>query len=223
MTTWVIIPVKPLRLAKSRLAEVLTPEERQRFAEAMLSHVLQVVESVPQVTGTLVISRDNHALALAREHGAKTIQESGSPELNKALMRATSIVASWRSDAVLVLPADLPLITPDDVTNIIQLGREYPSVVIATDRNKDGTNALFMRPPGLIEYAYGPGSYYRHAVMARDAGTIVHVYESDGLLQDIDLPEDIENYARIIERNGRKDVLALKDIRTLQKETDFRD
>ena len=209
MTIWVIIPVKPLRLAKSRLAKVLSPEERQRFAETMLRHVLDVVKSVPQITGTLVVSRDNLVLALAREYGAKTIQESGAPELNVALMRATSIIASWHSDAVLILPADLPLISPIDVANIIEMGADYPSVVISTDRSKNGTNALFVRPPGLIEYAYGPGSYQRHAVTARDAGATVKVYESDHLLQDIDLPEDIENYQRMVQRGTYKDTLTI--------------
>lgn len=209
MTIWAIIPVKPLRLAKSRLADVLKPEDRQRFAEAMLRHVLGVLQNVPQVTGTLVISRDNQALAVAREYGARTVQESGAPELNAALMRATSIIASWRSDAVLVLPADLPLITPQDVIGIINMaGFDERSVVIATDRNKDGTNALFIRPPGLIEYAYGEGSYQRHAVSARDAGAVVNIYESERLLQDIDLPEDFDNYHRMIQRGQYDDPLS---------------
>lgn len=201
MTTWVIIPVKPLRLAKSRLSKVLQPEDRQLVAEAMLRHVLDTVKPVKQVAGTLVISRDNHALAIAREYGAKTIQESGAPELNSALMRATSIVKSWRCDALLIVPADLPLITSTDIANIIEMGRQSEnSVVIATDRNKDGTNALYIRPPGLIDYAYGDGSFYRHAALARDAGAEVATYESDSTLQDIDIPEDIDNYLRIIER-----------------------
>lgn len=207
MTIWAIIPVKPLRLAKSRLADVFTPEQRQLFAEAMLRHVLNVVNAVPQVTGTLVISRDNHALSLARDLGAKTVQESGSPELNTALARATQIIASWGSEAVLVLPADLPLIAVEDVKGIIALGKKDKSVVVATDRNKDGTNALFMRPPGLIEFAYGAGSFQRHAVLARDAGAIVNIYESDRLWQDIDLPEDIENYQRMVQRGDYEDIL----------------
>lgn len=213
MTVWAVIPVKPLRLAKSRLRDVLTPEERQMFAEAMLRHVLDVVRSVPQITGTLVISRDNHALALAREHGAKTVQESGSPELNVALMRATSIIGSWGSDAVLVLPADLPLIDASDISGILEMGQEPRSVVISTDRNKDGTNALLMRPPGLIDFAYGDGSFQRHAVMARDAGAVVNIYESDRMWQDIDLPEDIENYYRMVQRGNYTDILPqfLKD------------
>jgi 2-phospho-L-lactate guanylyltransferase len=200
MTTWVIIPVKPLRLAKSRLSKVLQPEDRQEVAEAMLRHVLETVKPVKQVAGVLVISRDNHALAIAREYGAKTIQESGAPELNSALMRATSIVKSWRCDAMLIIPADLPLITSDDIGNIIDIGRKHEnSVVIATDRNKDGTNALFIQPPGLIEYAYGDNSFHSHAVLAREAGAEVAVYEANSTLQDIDVPEDIDNYLRVIQ------------------------
>jgi 2-phospho-L-lactate/phosphoenolpyruvate guanylyltransferase len=218
MSTWVIIPVKPLRLAKSRLADMLTPEERQRFAEMMFRHVLGVVRSAPEITGTLVISRDNLALSIAREYGAKTIQETGTPELNTALTRASSVIASWRSEALLILPADLPLITTEDIRGIIEMGLEDNSVVITTDRNKDGTNALFVRPPGLIEYAYGKGSYYRHTTMARDAGANVYVYESERLTQDIDLPEDVENYTRMIERGGYQHTLTLNNIKSMQKE-----
>lgn len=219
MSIWVIIPVKPLRLAKSRLSKILKPEEREQFAEAMLRHVLSTVQQVPQVAGTLVISRDNLALALAREYGAKTIQETGTPELNVALKRATTVVASWRSEAVLVLPADLPLLAPEDITAIIKMGEHGPrNVVIATDRNKDGTNALYMRPPGVIEYAYGPGSYRRHAVLARDAGAEVNIYESSRLLQDIDLPEDIENYYRLVRRGLYPNIAKLPDIVKLNGE-----
>ena len=219
MILWVIIPVKPLRLSKSRLASILSPKERERFAGAMFRHVLKTVKAVPQVTGTLVISRDNHVLTVAREYGAKTIQESGAPELNVALMRATSVVASWHSEAVLVLPADLPLIQPEDVTNIIELGRAERSVVISTDRDRDGTNALFVRPPGCINYAYGDGSFQRHGVLARDASAEVKIYESDRLLQDIDLPEDIENYQRMVQRGTYDDSLieALEEIRLLKE------
>lgn len=198
MSVWAIIPVKPLRLAKSRLAAVFTPTQRQAFAEIMLRHVLQVLRETPEIAGTLVISRDSKALAIAREYNANTVQESGAPELNLALTRATQVLASWKCNAVIVLPADLPLIAPEDISRIVELGIDEPSVVIATDRNHDGTNALFMRPPGLIPYAYGEGSYERHVALARQAGALVREYESQRLMLDIDLPEDIERYNRLV-------------------------
>lgn len=203
MGVWVIIPVKPLNRAKSRLSGVLTPEQRYHLAETMLRHVLSVVQTVPQVLGTLVISRDNKVLSIAREYNAHTVQESGTPALNTALMRATQVIARWKGSAVLILPADLPLIAGEDVSAIIEMsGRAPQSVVIATDQHEDGTNALFVRPPGLVEYAYGAGSYKRHKQIAQDAGAEVKVYHSERLLLDIDVPADLQSFQEWVRIGG---------------------
>jgi 2-phospho-L-lactate guanylyltransferase len=186
------LPVKPLNRAKSRLADVLTADQRQRFAEMTLRHVLETTRSTRQITGTLVISRDNKVLSIAREFGARTVQESGQPALNPALMRATQLLASWNAGAILVLPADVPLLAPDDLAGMIRLaGTHEECVVIATDRLYDGTNALLVRPPGLLAYDYGPGSYRRHLNQAHSLGVHVAEYRSQNLQYDLDIPEDI--------------------------------
>ncbi len=197
MSIWAIIPVKPLGRAKSRLAAVLSPEQREQLAESLFRRVVTVVKSVPQVAGTLVISRDTRVLSIARDLGVNTVQESGAPELNNALMRATQVVRGWRGQAVLILPADLPLIAAEDVVNMIALGMEDQSVVIATDQHDDGTNAMLIRPPGLIPYAYGVGSFQRHVDMAREIGAHVTVFRSERLALDIDVPADLEDYYRL--------------------------
>jgi len=202
MSLWVIIPVKPFVRAKSRLSATLTPDERSKLAENLLKHVLGVVRDVPQVAGTLVISRDTKVLAIARDYGAHTVQESGAPELNNALMRATQVVGAWKAGGVLVLPADLPLVERHDITDMIEMGRERNTVVIATDENDDGTNAMLVRPPGLIPYAYGPGSFKRHMDLARGVSATVKIYRSERLALDIDLPEDLEHYQRLYRSNG---------------------
>lgn len=194
MSLWVIIPVKPFIRAKSRLSEILSPEERSELAEGMLRHVLGVVRQVPQVAGTLVISRDSKAHAVAREMGAYTVMESGTPELNSALMRATQVVGSWKGGAVLILPADLPFIAAEDVSALVQMGKNMNTVVIATDDEGDGTNAMLVRPPGLLHYSYGPGSFRRHIAEAESLGATVKVYESPRMALDIDMPEDLAKY-----------------------------
>ena len=164
----------------------------------MLRHVLSVTTAIQQITGVLVISRDTKALAIARELGAKTLQEGAMSNLNPALMRATMVVKSWRADAVLVLPADLPFINAEDIRGMIQLALDR-SIVIATDKARDGTNALLVRPPGAIEFEYGGGSFERHMRLERRAaGLQAFTYESDRLALDIDLPEDLETYQRIL-------------------------
>jgi len=199
MSLWVIIPVKPLIYAKSRLTPVLSPDQRFELAQAMFRHVLAVTTTIQQVTGVLVISRDTKALAIAREMGAKTLQEGAMSNLNPALLRATMVVKSWRADAVLVLPADLPFVNAEDLCDLIALATDR-SLVIATDRNRDGTNALLIRPPLAIEYDYGGGSYWRHLRMARAAGLQVREFQSERLSLDIDVPQDLREYQEILDQ-----------------------
>ena len=212
MSVWVILPVKPLQMAKSRLASVLTPEQRQRFAEGMLRRILNITRTVRHVNGTLVISRDTRVLAIARDHGARTVQESGAPALNPALMRATAMVDTWHASSVLILPADLPLVSAEDISGVIEKAGYAPqAVVLATDRNRDGTNALFVRPPGLIRYDYGTHSFERHAQQARDVGAEVFEYESETLKLDLDVPEDITHFYSLIHGDDLPRHLSLSD------------
>ena len=192
MTFWAIVPIKPLRRAKSRLATVLSREERSALSRDMLVHILEVLSEVTSIECTLVVSRDTEALALAREYGARTVSEWGTPDLNPALIRATIVAQQYGVSGVLVLPADLPLITSEDVEALIARASQPPVVVIAPDRHGSGTNALLARPPGLIEYDFGPESFQRHVERAREAGIRVEICKLSSIGLDVDIPEDLE-------------------------------
>ncbi len=200
MTCWVVIPVKPLNRAKSRLAGFLNSEQREELAIALFQHVLTTSLAQRRVLGTLVISRDTRALAIAREAGANTMQETGSPELNLALHRAAQVLISWGAESMLILPADLPFVAAEDLERIIELGsQEEPCIVIATDEKHDGTNALYCRPPGLIGFTYGQGSYERHIQRAREVAASVLFFSSDRLQHDIDHPGDLHRAQRFVQ------------------------
>jgi 2-phospho-L-lactate guanylyltransferase len=170
MTFWAIVPVKPLQRGKSRLAEVLTQEERLDLNRRLLAHTMDTLTAIPDIEHILVVSRDQAALSLAREYGARTVQEHGAPQLNIALARATIVARTYATRGVLILPADLPLITPEDVQTLLSRAVDPPVVVIAPDRHRQGTNALLVCPAGVIEYEFGPGSFERHCASARKAG-----------------------------------------------------
>lgn len=191
MTLWAIVPVKPLRRGKSRLAEVLTQDERADLNRRLLAHTLDTLTTIPEIEHVLVISRDQAALALAREYGARTVQENGAPHLNTALTRATILARNYATRGVLIIPADLPLLTPEDVQAILDRANDPPVVVVAPDRRRQGTNALLVCPAGLIEYEFGPGSFQRHCSLARKAGARLEICELPSLALDMDLPEDL--------------------------------
>ncbi len=147
---------------------------------------------ISRIEQVLVISRDPAALALARSHNARTVQEDGSSHLNDALIRAAFVARQYASSGILVLPADLPLITPEDVHAMLDRAIDPPVVVIAPDRHRSGTNALLISPAGLIEYSFGPQSFERHCELTRQAGARLEICELQSLALDIDFPEDLQ-------------------------------
>lgn len=199
MTLWAIVPVKPLRRGKSRLSEVLTQEERADLNRRLLAHTLDTLTSIPEIEHVLVVSRDQSALAMARDYGARTVQENGAPQLNKALARATIVAKTYATRGVLILPADLPLITAEDVRTMLDRANDPPVVVVAPDRHGVGTNALLVCPAGLIDYEFGPGSFQRHCEMARQVGARLEICELPSLALDMDLPEDLEMVSETFE------------------------
>ena len=192
MTLWAIIPVKPLRRGKSRLAGTLSEDERTELNRSLLQNTLKTFADLKEVEEVLVISRDPQALTIARNYGARTVREDGQPELNTALKRATVVAQVYATGGVLVLPADLPLVTRDDILTLIERAGEPPVVVIAPDRHERGTNALLISPTGLIEYDFGEDSFQRHCQRAREAGARLEIVNLPTLGLDLDLPEDLE-------------------------------
>lgn len=192
MSLWAIVPVKPLRRGKSRLASVLSEDERTDLNRNMLVNTIKTLKAVPEIDMILVVSRDPAALALARDYDARTVLEDGSPELNTALRRASKVAQAYQAMEILVIPADLPLVKPEDIQSFLQHSGNPPEVIIAPDRRKDGTNALFINPADLIEFKYGKNSFNVHLDLAKKANARVEVVEMESIALDLDLPEDLD-------------------------------
>jgi 2-phospho-L-lactate guanylyltransferase len=191
MTLWAIVPVKPLRRGKTRLSGVLTENQRAALNKKLLIHTLDTITQLPELEQVLVVSRDPEALAIARFHGARTVLEDGAPHLNIALTRATAVATMYSAAGVLVLPADLPQITAEDVTVMVNAAKAPTCMVIAPDHRQQGTNALLIKPPGALTYSFGENSFYRHVNQAQNKGIITEIVEIPSLARDVDLPEDL--------------------------------
>lgn len=203
MTLWAIVPVKPLRRGKSRLAGALTENERAELNRLLLERTLRTLIALKEVEEVLVVSRDSSALALARDLGARTVQEDGAPALNTALKRATIVAQVYALRGVLIIPADLPLLTSEDVRALLERATDPPVVVIAPDRHRKGTNALLLSPTNLIDYDFGKDSFKRHCERARKAGARLEIIDLPSLGLDLDVPEDLELIRRMEELKAK--------------------
>jgi 2-phospho-L-lactate guanylyltransferase len=185
---FVIIPAKPLVQSKTRLAAVLPLRERVELSRHLLQRTIHLADQVGQV---VVVSRDAAVRRLAKQAGAWALVEAGE-DLNRALQQASDWVVAQGGQAILVLPGDLPLLQEADLLEMVAAGQTTPAVVIAPSRRLDGTNALFLRPPGLIEFAFGPGSFEQHQQAARARGIEPVIYRSPTTALDLDVPADLE-------------------------------
>jgi len=189
--TCVIIPVKPFRRAKSRLSPAMPKPIRAAIARSLLSRTLDTLASCDLQIATCVVSRDMTALDIAQRRGAIALAESESG-LNAALNQTREWAVSYSVQAVLVLPADLPLLTTGDITALLDLAREPRCVVIAPDGRGEGTNALLLRPPDALHFAFGPQSFYEHCAQAETSQIALHIYRSPTVAFDLDTPADLK-------------------------------
>jgi 2-phospho-L-lactate guanylyltransferase len=127
------------------------------------------------------------------------VQESGASKLNGSLARATIVAQNYATRGVLIVPADLPLFTSEDVREMLDRAKDPPVVVVAPDRRRDGTNAMLVCPAGLIEYEYGPNSFSRHCRRAIQAGARLEVVNLPSIALDMDLPEDLALVSETLE------------------------
>lgn len=184
-----IVPVKPFGEAKARLAPAMEPPARRALSRRMLEQTLRVLARTRGIDRIAVISRDEEALKLAREHRVWAIKELRGG-LNNALEQATSTVRAQGMSTGLIVPTDLPKLEPRDVEQMIELGKSPPCVVIAPAQRDAGTNALLVHPMGLIEYAFGKLSSIEHRRRGEAAGAHVLICRSEAFAFDLDLPED---------------------------------
>jgi len=182
-----IIPVKPFAQAKTRLAPILATEERTRLSRFLLKRTITLARQVGEV---VVISRDNVVRRVAKSAGAWALVESG-VGLNQALSQAVEWVILRGGKAILIVPNDLPLLTVGDLRELINLDRTTPKMVVAPCHRREGTNALFLQPPNLIPFAFGPASFSQHQRLARAVGVQPIIYESPTVALDLDVPDDL--------------------------------
>ena len=192
MSLCAIIPIKPLRRGKSRLSSVLSEDKREGLNQYLLSSTLQCLKNIREIDHILVISYDPTALTLARKFGARTVLENRNTNINRALRKATIAAKAINSSKILIIPADLPLITKDDILAVIKFSGNPPEIVIVPDRKMSGTNVLLINPIGAIKYDFGEWSFRKHIEQAERKKINIKICERNNLSFDLDLPEDWE-------------------------------
>jgi len=184
-----VVPVKGLSKSKSRLSSVLQPKERTELTMVMLQDVLSALTKSRMLDSVTVVSTDWRASRIARQFDVSFLQEGRTRGLNNAI-RFVVRKRGLSESALLIVHADLPLLTPPEVCNFLKEANGYP-IVIAPSKDETGTNAMLLRPARIMQSSFGKESYRRHILMMEQKRILFKVQKMRGFGFDIDEPNDL--------------------------------
>jgi 2-phospho-L-lactate guanylyltransferase len=197
---WAVVPVKATVDAKQRLRRAVPAELRQRLALAMMEDVLTALTAVTSLAGILVVTVDRAAEALARRYGGRILADGARDGQTGAVGAASELLAREGRVAMLTLPGDIPLVTPQEIAKLVAAHQRASDFVIAPAHDGRGSNAVLCAPPGNVPLRFGNDSFLPHLAAARAAGIEPTIMRLPGIGLDIDQPEDLARFLKIPSR-----------------------
>jgi 2-phospho-L-lactate guanylyltransferase len=192
---WAAVPVKEFVGAKQRLASLLTPEQRQALAAAMLEDVLAALVDAP-LAGVVVNTVDPLATELARRYGARVITDGARDGHSGAVAAMARLLGEEGRAGMLTVPGDIPRVSAAEIAAIIAARRPAPSITIVPAHDERGSNAVLCSPPMVMPLRFGDDSFLPHLAAARALGIEPTIVKLQGVGLDIDQPADLQAFRR---------------------------
>jgi 2-phospho-L-lactate guanylyltransferase len=183
-----VVPVKRLALAKTRLAEV-AGEHRVDLALAFAMDTVTAALACDAVRAVVVVTHEPEALRTLTEIGALVVSDEPDTGLNPALVHGANLAArAHPGTAVGALSADLPALRPDELSSALAAAMDVGTAFVR-DAQGSGTTTLLARRPGDFAPAFGPESAAAHLM----GGAVeLHGDAFPSLRQDVDTAADLE-------------------------------
>jgi len=190
----VIVPMKPVVACKRRLAHAVPDVTREALVLLMLHRTVQTFSEALGKDACWVIGGDAYVRQIAEQAGGTWVEDRAS-DLNATVLDGMLRAVDEGARAAIFVPADVPMITVQDVHTLIDVSDGFTRPVGVEAHADGGTNALLV-PAGIdMPPALGHLSYNRHRLNAKRAGFTLTPAPAFGLVFDLDSPADLV-YAR---------------------------
>ncbi|MDX2598215.1 MULTISPECIES: 2-phospho-L-lactate guanylyltransferase [Streptomyces] len=183
-----VIPLKPLARAKSRLSDTAADGVRPGLALAFAQDTVAAALACLAVADVAVVTDDALAGRELAALGARIVPDTPRSGLNAALRHGADAVREMHPQvAVAALNADLPALRPLELSRVLDAAAEFPRAFLA-DAAALGTTLLAAAPGRELNPAFGTGSRARHRVSGAAELGLAGV---DSVRQDVDTGEDL--------------------------------
>jgi len=213
-----ILPVKSPHESKQRLGDFLPAKHREVLARLLYEQTLETLGRASGIDRVVVATSDPLVAQHARNSGVLVFKEDEQISHSKSADEASLRAMDMGATTALLVPIDVPLVTPDDFSQLAKAARPNSGagsgsglgaspgagagvdsarrLVIVPSSDGTGTNALGRTPPDVIESRFGPGSFLAHLEEAKSKGVATEVLRLPGLMFDIDTPEDVAEFLK---------------------------
>ncbi|MER5910009.1 2-phospho-L-lactate guanylyltransferase [Streptomyces sp. NPDC001982] len=183
-----VIPVKPLAHAKSRLSDTADDGLRPGLALAFAQDTVAAALACPAVRDVAVVTDDALAGRALAALGARVVADEPGGGLNSALAHGAGAVRTTRPGSpVAALNADLPALRPPELSRVLDAAAEFPRAFLP-DAAAIGTTLLTAAPGHELRPAFGTDSRARH----RASGAVeLRLDAVDSVRQDVDTGDDL--------------------------------
>jgi 2-phospho-L-lactate guanylyltransferase len=178
---------------------------------AMLEDVLAALAAAPGLAGIAVVSVDAAARRTAVKYDARIIESGARDGHTGAVAAAGRLLAREGRSGMLTIPGDIPLITPAEIAQLLAAHRPAPAFTIAPSRDERGSNAIICSPPDAVPLRFGEDSFFPHLQAAEACGIRPTVLRLPGIALDVDTPEDLAAFARVLSNTRARALLAADD------------
>ena len=187
-----LIPIKEPTRAKTRLANLLTLEERQQLVWAMFEDVCKAIAASKKAQEVFVVTNYQKAAQQARSFGWQVLLEEAQESESASVDWASRLLQEQGFAAVMRLPADLPLVQAEDIDELLSIDLKAPQALLVPSREGTGTNAIIRAPADLFPSRFGPNSLALHQQEALRMGVECLMVNNERIALDIDEPHDIK-------------------------------
>jgi 2-phospho-L-lactate guanylyltransferase len=166
------------------------------LASQLLQRVLKVCREVTD--DVVVITPSRPLREIVEPSGSRMVVQRGMG-LNEGLEQARFDAVVENVGTLAILHGDLPNVRAADIDELIGALPSDGSagVAIAPDRAGTGTNGLVLRPPDVIKFRFGVGSFAKHVAEVQTAGVPLVAVNRAGLAFDLDTPEDLARWLEL--------------------------
>ncbi|NIB38841.1 5-amino-6-(D-ribitylamino)uracil--L-tyrosine 4-hydroxyphenyl transferase CofH [Pseudomaricurvus alkylphenolicus] len=191
---WALIPVKRFTEAKKRLRQGLHQKygvSAEALARAMLMDVVESVSGVSDIAGVAVVTSET-SISQSLPN-VRVIPEPPGCDMNGAIAEGLQTLSEDGVKRVVILPADIPLLTRNDLEQALrELDLHRLGGIPSYDEK--GTNLLILDTDTGFTPQFGVASFQKHLQQCRELGIDPAIAQINGISRDMDYLEDVDAF-----------------------------